>query len=237
MTSLTILAENTVRGAGLVGEHGLAYWLDTGSHRVLFDTGQGMALQTNAANALGSTSGITIATGGTLLVSANASIGSTTTITMNSTTAGNGTAAALVFSSSYNGTVGSLTLNADSIFDLGSDPLGVRVHFSSVTLNGHTLSIYNWTGTTLWGGGDGNNTDQIYAGNSLGTSDLARVSFYSGLDASSFLGTAYQITSGSFINELGPVPEPSTWVAMAALALTGTTMAIRRRTRQAKEMT
>jgi 7,8-dihydropterin-6-yl-methyl-4-(beta-D-ribofuranosyl)aminobenzene 5'-phosphate synthase len=49
MTSVTILAENTVRGAGLVGEHGLAYWLDTGSHRVLFDTGQGMALQTNAA--------------------------------------------------------------------------------------------------------------------------------------------------------------------------------------------
>jgi 7,8-dihydropterin-6-yl-methyl-4-(beta-D-ribofuranosyl)aminobenzene 5'-phosphate synthase len=49
MTTLTILSENTVRGAGLLGEHGLAYWLDTGTHRVLFDTGQGMALQNNAA--------------------------------------------------------------------------------------------------------------------------------------------------------------------------------------------
>ena len=49
MTSLTIISENTVRGAGLLGEHGLAYWLDTGTHRVLFDTGQGMALQHNAA--------------------------------------------------------------------------------------------------------------------------------------------------------------------------------------------
>lgn len=49
MTTVTILSENTVRGAGLLGEHGLAYWIDTGSHRVLFDTGQGMALQNNAA--------------------------------------------------------------------------------------------------------------------------------------------------------------------------------------------
>ena len=49
MFQLTILSENTVRSAGLLGEHGLAYWLDTGSHRVLlFDTGQGMALLPNA---------------------------------------------------------------------------------------------------------------------------------------------------------------------------------------------
>jgi 7,8-dihydropterin-6-yl-methyl-4-(beta-D-ribofuranosyl)aminobenzene 5'-phosphate synthase len=49
MYQLTILSENTVRGAGLLGEHGLAYWIDTGAHRVLFDTGQGMALENNAA--------------------------------------------------------------------------------------------------------------------------------------------------------------------------------------------
>jgi 7,8-dihydropterin-6-yl-methyl-4-(beta-D-ribofuranosyl)aminobenzene 5'-phosphate synthase len=49
MPTLTILSENTVRGAGLLGEHGLAYWIDTGTHRVLFDTGQGMALANNAA--------------------------------------------------------------------------------------------------------------------------------------------------------------------------------------------
>lgn len=48
MTTVTILSENSVRGAGLLGEHGLAYWLDTGTHRVLFDTGQGMVLPHNA---------------------------------------------------------------------------------------------------------------------------------------------------------------------------------------------
>jgi len=49
MISLTILSENTVRGAGLLGEHGLSYWIETGTHRVLFDTGQGMVLEKNAA--------------------------------------------------------------------------------------------------------------------------------------------------------------------------------------------
>ncbi len=48
MMTLTILSENTVRAAGLLGEHGLSYWLDTGRHRVLFDTGQGMVLEHNA---------------------------------------------------------------------------------------------------------------------------------------------------------------------------------------------
>ncbi len=49
MTAITVLSENTARGAGILGEHGLAFWIDTGTHRVLFDTGQGMALTHNAA--------------------------------------------------------------------------------------------------------------------------------------------------------------------------------------------
>jgi 7,8-dihydropterin-6-yl-methyl-4-(beta-D-ribofuranosyl)aminobenzene 5'-phosphate synthase len=49
MITVTLLVENTARGTGILGEHGLAWWIDTGSHRVLFDTGQGMALLHNAA--------------------------------------------------------------------------------------------------------------------------------------------------------------------------------------------
>lgn len=48
MTTITLLCENTARGAGILGEHGLAWWVDTGTHRVLFDTGQGMTLLSNA---------------------------------------------------------------------------------------------------------------------------------------------------------------------------------------------
>jgi 7,8-dihydropterin-6-yl-methyl-4-(beta-D-ribofuranosyl)aminobenzene 5'-phosphate synthase len=48
MISLNLLVENTARGMGILGEHGLAWWINTGTHRVLFDTGQGMALVHNA---------------------------------------------------------------------------------------------------------------------------------------------------------------------------------------------
>jgi 7,8-dihydropterin-6-yl-methyl-4-(beta-D-ribofuranosyl)aminobenzene 5'-phosphate synthase len=46
---ITVMVENTARKQGLLGEHGLAYWIETGTHRVLFDTGQGQTLASNAS--------------------------------------------------------------------------------------------------------------------------------------------------------------------------------------------
>lgn len=45
---ITVLVENTAHGAGLLGEHGLAYWIEWDGHQVLFDTGQGFVLESNA---------------------------------------------------------------------------------------------------------------------------------------------------------------------------------------------
>ncbi len=45
--SVTVVVENTVEGRALLGEHGLAYWVDADGRRVLFDTGQGRALVHN----------------------------------------------------------------------------------------------------------------------------------------------------------------------------------------------
>jgi 7,8-dihydropterin-6-yl-methyl-4-(beta-D-ribofuranosyl)aminobenzene 5'-phosphate synthase len=45
---IVVLAENTVRRAGLLGEHGLAFWINADGRRLLFDTGQGKVLQENA---------------------------------------------------------------------------------------------------------------------------------------------------------------------------------------------
>jgi len=45
---VTVLAENTVRGIDLLGEHGLAFWIEAGGRRILFDTGQGKVLHHNA---------------------------------------------------------------------------------------------------------------------------------------------------------------------------------------------
>ena len=45
---ITVLVEDTAGGHGLMGEHGLGFWVKAGPGRVLFDTGQGMCLQHNA---------------------------------------------------------------------------------------------------------------------------------------------------------------------------------------------
>lgn len=45
---LTVLVENTASDRGLLGEHGLSYLIEANEYRILFDTGQGLALQHNA---------------------------------------------------------------------------------------------------------------------------------------------------------------------------------------------
>jgi len=45
---ITVLAENTARGADLLAEHGLAFWIEADGRRILFDTGQGKVLHHNA---------------------------------------------------------------------------------------------------------------------------------------------------------------------------------------------
>ncbi|WP_017661127.1 MBL fold metallo-hydrolase [Baaleninema simplex] len=45
---ITVLVENTAWGRGLLGEHGLSWWIEADGHRILFDTGQGYVLKHNA---------------------------------------------------------------------------------------------------------------------------------------------------------------------------------------------
>jgi 7,8-dihydropterin-6-yl-methyl-4-(beta-D-ribofuranosyl)aminobenzene 5'-phosphate synthase len=45
---LTLLADNCVREAGLLAEHGLSFLVEAGGFRLLFDTGQGQVLLHNA---------------------------------------------------------------------------------------------------------------------------------------------------------------------------------------------
>jgi 7,8-dihydropterin-6-yl-methyl-4-(beta-D-ribofuranosyl)aminobenzene 5'-phosphate synthase len=45
---ISVVVENTACGAGLLGEHGLAYWIEWEGRRVLLDTGQGSVLASNA---------------------------------------------------------------------------------------------------------------------------------------------------------------------------------------------
>jgi 7,8-dihydropterin-6-yl-methyl-4-(beta-D-ribofuranosyl)aminobenzene 5'-phosphate synthase len=45
---ITVLVENTASGRGLLGEHGLSYFIEADGRRLLFDTGQGLTLLHNA---------------------------------------------------------------------------------------------------------------------------------------------------------------------------------------------
>jgi len=45
---ITVLVENTAGGRGLLAEHGLSFWIELGSRRILFDTGQSDILLHNA---------------------------------------------------------------------------------------------------------------------------------------------------------------------------------------------
>jgi len=45
---IVVLADDVAGPRGLLAEHGLSLWVETGDHRVLFDTGQGLVLEHNA---------------------------------------------------------------------------------------------------------------------------------------------------------------------------------------------
>ncbi len=48
--NIIVVVDNTTVRHDLLAEHGLAYWITTGAHTVLFDAGQGRALPANAAS-------------------------------------------------------------------------------------------------------------------------------------------------------------------------------------------
>jgi 7,8-dihydropterin-6-yl-methyl-4-(beta-D-ribofuranosyl)aminobenzene 5'-phosphate synthase len=49
MIRITIIADNTAHRSDLQTEHGFACWVETGGHKLLFDTGAGQVLRANAA--------------------------------------------------------------------------------------------------------------------------------------------------------------------------------------------
>ena len=183
-------------------------------------------LQVATANALGGTSNVVINNGGSFLVTADDAIGTNTGIELNGGTLAFGPAG-------YDGNVGALTLSANSTIDLGTSSTGVLIRFNSINWSNANalLSIYNWTGTTQSQGGTGNNTDQVYFTNStLSDTELQRISFYSDT-GSSFVGNAFQITSGIYNREIIAVPETEAYVSAVALLVGIVIQYLRRRSK------
>jgi hypothetical protein len=166
---------------------------------------------------------------GTLLVSADDAInGMNITLNGNSTTV-----ATLSFTGNYSGKINSLTLNQDSIIDLGA-AYNLALEIAIIEMDAYRLSIHNWTGKTLWGGGNGTDADQIYFRG--GNYTLSNVYFYKGTTSDSFLGTGFDLgfETNSFDPGIGghqiiPVPEPETWATGILLVLGGAVWLLRKR--------
>jgi autotransporter-associated beta strand protein len=171
-------------------------------------------LNAGAAGALGSTSGVTLNSGGTLLLSnsgTNDRISDAAPITLNGGTLNTG---GLQEHGATNNTqgMGAVTLQSSSIIDMASGNSIIAFANSSSQSpawgTGKTLSIYNWSGTPVTGGG----TDQLYFGNTTGgllATQLAEFQFYSDAGMTPFNPGAIQLATG----EVVPVPEPGTWIA------------------------
>lgn len=184
-------------------------------------------LQAAATGALGGTSGITVNTGGTLLLSnggTNNRINDSASIALNAQ--GSAVVAFDTGGLSEHGAtnntagLGALTLQSSSIIDMGNVASIIAFANSLVqspNWNG-TLSIYNWSGIAL----TGNGTDQLYFGNTsagLSLTQLADFQFYTGPGTGAFLPGAIILPTGEVLpTGMTPVPEPGTWVA-GALAL------------------
>jgi hypothetical protein len=179
----------------------------------------------NAANAsaLGANTTVQV-NGGSLLVSADDAINNKS-VTLNSTSTA---VAGLAFSGTYSGLVDNLTLSQNSIIDLGEG--SVSIMFDTFVMSTYTLDIYNWTGTTLWNGGTGNDTDKVYFGPDLSDAALAKIRFHSGAVGvgDSFLGSGYDLgfqptsfNSGLSGYHIIPVPEPETYATGLLLLLGG----------------
>jgi len=168
-----------------------------------------LTLANSSGSALGSTSNITVNSGGTLSLGQGDQINNTATMTLHGGTFAKGN-----FSEGSASTpgLGALTLTASgSHLDFGTGTVGVLT-FASFTPGAFTLTIDNWTGTmnTV---GNGSTDRLIFASDqSANLSSFSFTGYYPGAVEFSLPGGYWEVTP------LSTVPETSTWVA-AALTL------------------
>ena len=164
-----------------------------------------------SASALGSTSSITINSGGTLLLGAINQINNSATMTLTGGTFSKGSYSEGAASAAG---IGALTLTASgSHIDFGTGIVGMLC-FASFTPNSNTVIVDNWTGTAGTVGSA--STDRLIFASDQ-SSNLSDFSF------TNFSG-AQEIPLGSGFYEIVPVmaaPEPGTYLAgvIALIAL------------------
>jgi autotransporter-associated beta strand protein len=182
--TLTLTGTNTFNGATTV-------------------SGGTLLLSGSSGAALGSTSSITVNSGGTLQLGANDQINNSATMTL-----AGGTVAKGNFNEGTTGAagIGALTLSAaGSHLDFGTGTVGV-LSFVSLNASTFTLTIDNWTGTPYQVGSG--STDRLIF-------DVDQTANLSAFVFTSYGAGALQIDLGNGFFEIVAVPEPGTWAGGA----------------------
>lgn len=201
-TIAAVIGDNT--GATSLVKSGAGKWQLTGSNTFSGATtinGGTLVAAGSSGSALGSTSSITVNSGGTFMLGANNQINNSAGVTLNSGTFSVG---GFTEGSAIAVGMGALTLSANSHIDFGTGAAGL-LSFSSFTANLHTLTIDNWTGTVGLAGSL--STDRLIF-DSDQSSNLNLYTF------TGYVGAMEIALSGGFY-EIVPVatPEPATWAA------------------------
>ncbi|MEI6070987.1 MAG: autotransporter-associated beta strand repeat-containing protein [Verrucomicrobiae bacterium] len=175
-------------------------------------------LEAGVTGALGSTSAITVTNTGTLLLSANSATSNSTALTLN------GGKVEIKTGTGINTSLGALTLTDNSIIDFGLSSGTDILTLGAVTswTATKTIQIWNWTGTPRTAGGN----EQLMVSSTSGwTANLSSINFYTD-SGTTLVGGGGAMFAGY---ELVAVPEPATWSYMAAIALGGAVLVLRRR--------
>jgi autotransporter-associated beta strand protein len=224
-SSGTTTFAGVISGTGGLTKDGASTQIATGANTYSGSTivnGGTLTVANGSGSALGSTSNVTVNSGGTFLLGASNQVNNTATMTLAGGTFGKGNFSE--GSASAPG-VGALTLTASgSHLDFGTGTVGVLT-FASFTPSSFTLTIDNWTGTANTAG-NGSTDRLIFASNQ--SANLSSFSFtgYAGATEVDLLNGYWEVVPAA-------VPEPSTWVAAAlALAVFGVHFVRRRATRQ-----
>jgi autotransporter-associated beta strand protein len=177
-------------------------------------TGGTLAVDPGALDLTGS---VTVTSGGTLLLTGNGErINDSADLTLD------GGKLSLQGLSNESENLGALILASDSSLDFGTGS-GNTLTFTGLTLAGHTLSIYNWSGTHYFSvpsdPGTAAGQDRLLFSGDPGIAGISpQLLFYSD-SGSTFIGDGKQVLFGSPASayELVPIPEPGTWLAATAL--------------------
>jgi autotransporter-associated beta strand protein len=215
-----------VSGPGLVRKNGAGTVVLTGANTFAGGTsvdGGTLTLSTgSASSALGATSGVTVNSGGTLMLGADHQINNAATMTLNGGTFALG--GKLEGAAGSTG-VGALTLTATSTIDFAVGATNSIVQFSGLGTHtaGTLLQIANWNGIPNTGIG----TERLLFAGATGSF----TSLYGQSDVT-FNGVAgYTALQFPGYYEITAVPEPSTWFA-ASFAFVTAGFHQRRRLRQ-----